>query len=79
LNLGSEVMHIKAYVQFTREEIVDAKYIMVELVDLSWGREIQMGSYLNEEPMKGIGVRDQPTPIVNPLKPVSMPNYYQTL
>ena len=37
---------------------------MVELVDLAWGRQIHLGLDLNEKPMKGNGVHDQPTPIV---------------
>jgi hypothetical protein len=37
---------------------------MVESVDLAWGREIHLGEDLNEEPMKGNDVDDQPTPIV---------------
>ena len=57
------------------------------LVDLAWGREIYLGFIgsaecmwlgldLNEEPMDGICVDNQPTPII---KPVSMPNYYQIM
>ena len=64
LNLGSEEMPIEEYVQLAREEIVDAEYNMVELVDLAWGREIHLGLDLNEEPMEGNDVDDQPTPIV---------------
>ena len=37
---------------------------MVELVDLAWGREIHLGLNMNEQPMEGNGVDDQPTPIV---------------
>ena len=37
---------------------------MAKLVDLAWGREIQLGSDLNEEPMKGNDVDDQLTPTV---------------
>jgi hypothetical protein len=37
---------------------------MVELVGLAWNREIHLGLDLNEEPMKGNDVDDQPTPIV---------------
>ena len=33
---------------------------MVELVDLAWGREIYLGSDLNEEPMERNDVDDQP-------------------
>ena len=44
------------------EEIVDAKYIIVKLVDLARGKEIHMGLHLNEEPMEGNDVNDQPTP-----------------
>ena len=61
LNLGSEEMPIEEYVQLAGEEIVDAKYNMAELVDLAWGREIHLGLDLNEEPMEGNDVDDQPT------------------
>jgi hypothetical protein len=37
---------------------------MAELMDLAWGREIHLGLDLNEEPMEGNNVDDQPTPIV---------------
>ena len=47
LNLGSEDMLIEEYVQLVGKEIVDTKYIMDELVDLAWGREIHLGSNLN--------------------------------
>ena len=57
-------MHIEEYVQFAREEIVDAEYIMIELVGLAWGTETHLGLNLNEEPMKGNDVDDQPTPII---------------
>jgi hypothetical protein len=46
------------------EEIVDVEYDMVELVDLASGREIHLGLILNEQPMEGNDVDDQPTPIV---------------
>ena len=58
LNLGSEEMLIVEYVQLAREEIVDAKYNMAALVDLTWGREIHLGLYLKEEAMEGIDVDD---------------------
>ena len=58
LNLGSEEMTIEEYVQLAGEEIVYVEYIMVELVDLAWGREIHLGLILNEEPMEG---NEQPT------------------
>jgi hypothetical protein len=57
-------MLIEEYVQFAREEIVEAEYIMVELVGLAWGRETHLGLKLDEEPMKGNDVDGQPTPIV---------------
>ena len=38
LNLGSEEMPVEEYVPLTREEIVDAKYNMIELVDLALDR-----------------------------------------
>ena len=65
LNLGSEKMFVKEYVQLAWEDIVDAEHNMVKLVDLAWGREIQLGLYLNEGPMGGNDVDDQPTSIVN--------------
>ena len=46
------------------EEIVDVECIMVEVVDLSWGRDVHVGLDLNEEPIEGNDVNDQPTPIV---------------
>ena len=44
-------MPIEEYVQLAGEEIVDAEYIKVELVDLAWGRETHLGLDLNEEPI----------------------------
>ena len=44
--------------QLAGEEIVYAKYNMVELVDLVWGREIHLGLDLNEEPKEGIDMND---------------------
>jgi hypothetical protein len=44
--------------------IVDAKYNMVELVDLAQGRKTHSSLDLNEEPMEGTNVDDWPTPIV---------------
>ena len=41
-NLGSGDIPIEKYVQLAREKIVNAKYDMVELVDLAWGREIHV-------------------------------------
>ena len=64
LNIGSEEMAIEEYVQLARKEIVNAKYNMVELVDLAWGKEVHLGLHLNEEPMEGNRVDDQLTPIV---------------
>jgi hypothetical protein len=46
------------------EKIVDVEHDMVELVDLASGREIHLGLNLNEQPMEGNDVDDQPTPIV---------------
>ena len=46
LNLGSEYMPIKEYMQLVGEEIVDAEHIMNELVDL------------DDEPMDGNDVDD---------------------
>jgi hypothetical protein len=40
LNYGSEEMPIEEYVHLVGENIVDTWYIMVELADLAWGREI---------------------------------------
>lgn len=42
LTLGSEEMPIAKYVQLAEEKIVDAKYKMVELVGLAWGRELNL-------------------------------------
>ena len=53
LNLGSEEMPIEEYVQLVGEEIVYAKYIMVEMVNLAWDREIHLGLNLNEVPNGG--------------------------
>ncbi len=64
LNLGSEEMPIEEYVQLAWEVIVDAEYNMAELVDLAWEGEIHLGLDLNEEPMEGNDVDDQPIPIV---------------
>ena len=36
-------MPIEEYAQLVREKIVDAKYNMLELVYLAWGREIHLG------------------------------------
>ena len=58
LNLESEEILFEEYVQLAGEDVVDAKYIMGELVDLAWGREIHLGLDLNEEPMKGNDVDD---------------------
>jgi hypothetical protein len=75
LNLGSEEMAIEEYVQFTREEIVDVEHNMAQLVDLAWCMKVCLGLDLNEEPMEGNDVDDQPTPIIKILKLVNMPNY----
>ena len=66
LNFGSEEMPIKVYVQLVREEIVDVEYNMAKLVDLAWGRGLHLVLNLNEEPMKGNDVDDQPIPIIKP-------------
>ena len=68
LNLGSEGMLVEENVQLTREEIVDAKYNMVELVDVAWSRESHLGLNLNEEPMEGNDVDDQATPLIKLLQ-----------
>ena len=64
LNLGIEDLPIKEYVQLVGEEIVDAKYNIVELVDLAQDRKIHFDLDLNEQPMKGNDVDDHRTPIV---------------
>ena len=43
LNLRSEELPIEEYVQLVGEKIVDAKYNMIELVDLAWGRKNPFG------------------------------------
>ena len=63
-NFGADEMHVEECVQLAREEIVDGEYIMAKLVDQAWGREIHLGLDLNEEPMEGKDVDDQPTLIV---------------
>ena len=50
--------------QSASEEIMDVEYIMADLVDLAWGREIHLGLDSNEEAMKGNVVDNQPTTIV---------------
>ena len=37
---------------------------MVDMVDLAWGRDVHVGLDLNEEPIEGNDVDDQPIPIV---------------
>jgi len=63
-NLGREEMLIESCVQLAREKIVDAKYNVIELVEWHGKKEIHLGLYLNEEPLKGIDVDDEPTPII---------------
>ena len=47
----------------------------IELVDLARGREVHLGSQLNEEPMEKNDLDDQPTPIVKaPSSPWVCPN-----
>jgi hypothetical protein len=58
LNFGSKETPIKEYVKLVGEEIANAKYNMVQLVDLAWGREIHLGLDLNEEPIKGDDMND---------------------
>ena len=72
-------MPIEEYVQLAREEIVDAKCNMVDLVDLARDREAHLGSDLIEEPMQGNDVDAQLTSIISFLKPMNMSNYYQIL
>jgi hypothetical protein len=50
--------------QLVGEEIVDAEYKMVELMDMAWGGEVHLGLDLNEELLEGNDVDDQPTTIV---------------
>ena len=64
LKLGSEEILIEKYMQLAGKDIVGAKCNIVELMDLACGREIHLGFDLNEEPMEGNDVNDQPTPIV---------------
>ena len=63
LNLGSEEMPIKEYMQSAGKEIVDAKYIMIELMDLAWV-EIHLGLESNNKSKEGNDVDGQPTPII---------------
>ena len=60
MNIGSEEICI----WLLWEEDVDARYSVVELVDLAWNREVHMGLDLNEKSMEGNDVDDRPTPIV---------------
>ena len=62
LNLGSGEMLIEEHVQLAGEEIVDTEYTVAELVALAWGRETHLVLDLNEEPIHGNVVDDQPTP-----------------
>ena len=54
-------MLIEEYVQLASWEIVDAEHNIAELVDLFQIREIHLGIDLNEEPMEGNDVDNQPT------------------
>ena len=78
MNLGSEELSIEKYMQLLGRKFVDAKYNMIELVDLAWDIEVHLDSGLNDEPMEGNVVDDQP-PLIDFLKPMSMPNYYLIL
>lgn len=49
LNLGIVEMFIAKYVQLAGEEFVDAKYNIVELLELAWGREIHLALDLNSQ------------------------------
>ena len=40
LNPGSEIRPIEEYVHLAQEEIIDAKYRMVESVEMTWEREL---------------------------------------
>ena len=51
-------MPIEEYARLVREEIVDAKYNMVDLIDLACDKEFHLGSNPNEEPMEGNDVDD---------------------
>ena len=44
--------------QLARGKVVDAKYNVVELVDLAWGRETHMGLDLIEKPKEEIDMDD---------------------
>ena len=59
LNLGSEEIPIEKYVQLAWQTFVHVEYNRFELVDLAWGRKIDLGLDLNEEPMEVIDVGDQ--------------------
>lgn len=58
-------MSIDEYAQLVWEEIVDVVYNMVELVDLTWGREVHLGLSLIEESLEQNDVDDHPTSKVN--------------
>ena len=75
LNLGIEEMLIVNMCNWLDRELLMESTTW--LVDLPWGGGIHLDSYLNEEPMEGNDVDDQPTPSF--LKPMGMPNYYQIL
>jgi hypothetical protein len=51
-------MLIEEYLKLAREEFFDISYNMDELVELAWDREVRLGSYSDEEPMKGNDVND---------------------
>ena len=68
LNLGNEESCIDEYVQLAWDFFVNAKYNMVELVDLAWGIKIYLGLDLNDELMEENDVDDGPTPIVKLLQ-----------
>ena len=57
---------------------VDVEYNMAKLV-LARGRNIHLGLDLNDEPMEGNDVDDQPTPIVELSQAREMPDYYEIL
>ena len=78
-NFGSLEMPIEKYMQLAWEEIIDGKYNIVEILDLTWGREIHLG--LDGMKSEWSRMCGWPTKHWKSsfLKPLSMLNYHQIL